>query len=119
MRIQFDGRVALVTGGASGIGLEVARGLLEAGAAVGLLDLPGAALEQGTRELKEAGRAVTLLAGDVTDLASARRGSRPSSPPRGASTSWSPPPGAPSPAHSWKAIPPPGGRWSKSISWVP
>lgn len=73
MRIQFDGRVALVTGGASGIGLEVVRSLLEAGAAVGLLDLPGAALEQGARKLMETGRAVTLLAGDVTDLASVRR----------------------------------------------
>lgn len=73
MRIQLDGRVAVVTGGASGIGLEVARGLLEAGAAVGLLDLPGAALEQGARELKAPGGAVTALAGDVTDLASVRR----------------------------------------------
>lgn len=73
MRIQFDGRVALVTGGASGIGLEVARALLEEGAAVGLFDLPGAALEQGASDLKAAGSAVTPLVGDVTDLASVRR----------------------------------------------
>src|SRR5664279_2172376 len=39
----LDGRTALVTGGASGIGLACARGLAELGALVTIADLDGAA----------------------------------------------------------------------------
>ncbi len=40
MRIDFTAKTALVTGGANGIGLAVARCLSSAGAAVSILDLP-------------------------------------------------------------------------------
>jgi NAD(P)-dependent dehydrogenase (short-subunit alcohol dehydrogenase family) len=40
--VRIDGLSALVTGGASGLGLATARRLLELGASVTLLDLPGA-----------------------------------------------------------------------------
>ena len=41
----IEGRRALVTGGASGIGLAIARRLRQRGAEVAVLDLPGAGLE--------------------------------------------------------------------------
>lgn len=50
MEIATD-RKALVTGGASGIGLEIARRLGEAGAALALLDLPGERLDAAAAEL--------------------------------------------------------------------
>jgi meso-butanediol dehydrogenase/(S,S)-butanediol dehydrogenase/diacetyl reductase len=45
------GRMALVSGGASGFGLEIARRLRAAGAQVALLDLPGEKLERAREEL--------------------------------------------------------------------
>jgi NAD(P)-dependent dehydrogenase (short-subunit alcohol dehydrogenase family) len=42
---DFSGRVALVTGGASGVGTAVGRLLRESGAAVALLDLDGAKVD--------------------------------------------------------------------------
>ncbi len=63
--------VALVTGGASGLGLATARRLVEQGASVVLLDLPSSPGEKAAAELGE--RAV-FAPGDVTaegDVASA------------------------------------------------
>lgn len=45
--------VALVTGGASGLGRATAKALLEAGARVVLLDLPGDALDKAAADLGE------------------------------------------------------------------
>ena len=60
---------ALVTGGASGLGRATARALLDAGAQVYLLDLPGAAGQRSVEELKDAvpGARVHFLGADVTD----------------------------------------------------
>ncbi len=41
--MDITGASALVTGGASGLGLATARRLAEAGAAVTIIDLPGSA----------------------------------------------------------------------------
>ena len=63
--------VALVTGGASGLGLATARRLVDQGASVVLLDLPSSPGEKAAAELGE--RAV-FAPGDVTaegDVASA------------------------------------------------
>ena len=51
MSDRFDGRFALVTGGASGIGRATARMLTERGAAVGMLDLDPDALDRAAEEV--------------------------------------------------------------------
>jgi 2-keto-3-deoxy-L-fuconate dehydrogenase len=62
---RIDGRVALVTGGASGIGLEVCRALTKAGAAVIIADTDGALAETVSLDLP--GSRVCVL--DATDEA--------------------------------------------------
>lgn len=61
------GRVAVITGGASGIGLAVARQLGEGGHPVALLDRQGDVVQKAADELRESG--ITALAAevDVTD----------------------------------------------------
>ncbi|QKT13386.1 3-hydroxyacyl-CoA dehydrogenase [Rhodococcus sp. W8901] len=59
--------VALVTGGASGLGLATAKALLADGASVVILDLPSS---NGETVAKELGDRVRFAAGDVTDEAS-------------------------------------------------
>jgi NAD(P)-dependent dehydrogenase (short-subunit alcohol dehydrogenase family) len=56
----LEGKVAIVTGGASGIGLAVGRRLVEEGARVALVDIDGAAAERAAGEL--GGEAVGLRA---------------------------------------------------------
>jgi rhamnulose-1-phosphate aldolase/alcohol dehydrogenase len=66
------GRVALITGGAGGIGQATARRLLDEGACVVLTDIDRDALEAATHQLKsQFGRdACVGIWGDVTDEAS-------------------------------------------------
>ena len=63
------GNVAVITGGASGIGLAAARRFGGAGMQVVLLDLPGPALDEAKAGLAAEGIAVTALPTDVTDRA--------------------------------------------------
>ena len=63
------GNVAVITGGASGIGLAAARRFGDAGMQVVLLDLPGPVLDQAKAGLAADGIAVTALPTDVTDRA--------------------------------------------------
>ena len=51
MALAFEGKVAAITGGASGIGLATGRALLEGGATVVLVDRDKAALDRLTAEL--------------------------------------------------------------------
>lgn len=67
---QFEGRVALVTGGASGIGAASARMLAARGARVILADLALAVAEGGLDAL--AGHGHGAIAMDVADAASVR-----------------------------------------------
>ncbi len=64
---RVAGKVALVTGGASGLGAESARRLAREGAAVLLTDLAVEAGEAVARAITEAGGRAAFLAQDVTD----------------------------------------------------
>ena len=67
---EFEGRVAIVTGAAQGIGLAIARTLREAGASVLAFDRDADLLEKAVAELGAAGGRVEPFAGDVTDKTS-------------------------------------------------
>ncbi|ROO84497.1 NAD(P)-dependent dehydrogenase (short-subunit alcohol dehydrogenase family) [Actinocorallia herbida] len=62
--MDINGASAVVTGGASGLGLATARALIGAGARVVLLDLPGGRGEEAAAEL---GDAAVFVPADVTD----------------------------------------------------
>jgi NAD(P)-dependent dehydrogenase (short-subunit alcohol dehydrogenase family) len=64
-----EGSVAVITCGASGIGLAAARRFGVAGMQVVLLDLPGTALDEAKADLAADGIVVTALPTDVTDRA--------------------------------------------------
>jgi 2-hydroxycyclohexanecarboxyl-CoA dehydrogenase len=61
------GRVAVVTGGASGMGLAIARHLAARGDRVGVLDLQGEAALRAAAELRESGAAAIGVEADVAD----------------------------------------------------
>ena len=65
--LRLDGRRALVTGSARGLGLEIARGLALQGATVFLNGRDPAALEDARVKLTEEGLTVEAASFDVTD----------------------------------------------------
>jgi 2-dehydro-3-deoxy-L-rhamnonate dehydrogenase (NAD+) len=70
--IDLKSRSAIVTGGARGIGLAIAKRMLASGAAVLLWDADAAALDEAAASLKSAGRVHTAIV-DVTDDAAIAR----------------------------------------------
>ena len=72
----MSGRVAVVTGAASGIGLGVARRLAADGHAVALLDQDGAAAEQAAAELVRSRSRAAGYEVDVADRGATRAGVR-------------------------------------------
>ncbi|WP_371579545.1 glucose 1-dehydrogenase [Streptomyces sp. NBC_01314] len=64
---DFENKVALVTGAASGMGLATARAFAEAGAAVVLADVDKEAVNWATEELTSAGHRAIGVVCDVTD----------------------------------------------------
>jgi 3-oxoacyl-[acyl-carrier protein] reductase len=68
MKLDIEGRIALVTGGDSGIGLAAARMLLEEGARVAISDRPDGSLHESLAQLKPLGE-VHAFEADVTSLA--------------------------------------------------
>ncbi|MFN5670118.1 SDR family NAD(P)-dependent oxidoreductase, partial [Bradyrhizobium sp.] len=68
---QFDlsGRVAIVTGGNGGIGLGMARGLADAGAAVAVVGRNEAKSAAAVEDLGKRGVKAIAVATDVTDKA--------------------------------------------------
>jgi NAD(P)-dependent dehydrogenase (short-subunit alcohol dehydrogenase family) len=65
--LDFTGKVALVTGAASGMGLATAQAFAEAGAAVALADFRENAVKAETQKLSASGRKVIALRCDVSD----------------------------------------------------
>ncbi|MDA0979472.1 MAG: SDR family NAD(P)-dependent oxidoreductase, partial [Proteobacteria bacterium] len=63
---EFSGKVAVVTGAASGIGLATATRFAEAGMKVVLADIEVPALEAAVASLREAGHTVTGVPTDVS-----------------------------------------------------
>jgi NAD(P)-dependent dehydrogenase (short-subunit alcohol dehydrogenase family) len=66
---EFRGRVAVVTGGASGIGKALAKACLAEGMKVVIADVEAAALEKTTKEL---GGGITGIVTDVSDFDSVK-----------------------------------------------
>ena len=72
-RYSIEGRVALVTGGAKGIGQAIATLCAEEGASVVILDYDREALDVTVTTLKSAGHEVTGVAGDVSQPEDCKR----------------------------------------------
>lgn len=72
--LDLSGKVALVTGAASGIGLAAAQVLARQGAHVVLADRDGVAAEAAAQALKAEGARASSLACDVTDEAAVAEG---------------------------------------------
>ncbi|WP_041940124.1 MULTISPECIES: SDR family NAD(P)-dependent oxidoreductase [Frankia] len=72
-RFRLDGRVAIVTGASSGLGVDFARGLAEAGADVVLGARRVERLEATAKLVEAAGRRALAVAVDVADPAGAER----------------------------------------------
>src|SRR5262245_22271687 len=70
---DLKGRVALVTGGNGGIGLGMARGLAQAGAAIAVAGRNREKSDAAAQELGALGVTTVVLEVDVTDEASCRK----------------------------------------------
>jgi NAD(P)-dependent dehydrogenase (short-subunit alcohol dehydrogenase family) len=66
-RLDFDGRTAVITGGAAGIGLAIAQRLIASGGRVSLWDRDPSALKSAQSAL---GKATEICVVDVADVAS-------------------------------------------------
>src|SRR3972149_4307015 len=67
MELRFGGKVALITGGARGIGFATARMLAKGGAKVALVDIQGDLVQSSARKLsQETGAQVIGVRADLT-----------------------------------------------------
>ena len=73
MKVDLEKQVALVTGGAQGIGRSIAEVLAANGAQVVIVDIEAQVGEETAREVEEKGGTCLALAGDVADAAQMER----------------------------------------------
>ena len=71
--LRLDGRIALITGGAGGIGLATAKRFVEAGAHVALADIRQEAADSAAAQLRQGSVRAIGLAGDVSKAEDANR----------------------------------------------
>jgi NAD(P)-dependent dehydrogenase (short-subunit alcohol dehydrogenase family) len=72
-RLRLDGKIALLTGAARGIGRGIARALAEFGCDVAIQDIDLPAAEQTAAELARFGVKTMALGGDITKLEDVER----------------------------------------------
>lgn len=70
---RLDGRVALVTGASSGLGVALARAFAEAGADVSVVARRVERLEETRADVERAGRRAVVVEADVTSVDDCRR----------------------------------------------
>ncbi len=73
MALRLDGKVAVVTGAANGIGAATARRLASEGARLAVVDLNEEALDQTVRAIAEAGGEAQAFGGDISKAADVAR----------------------------------------------
>jgi NAD(P)-dependent dehydrogenase (short-subunit alcohol dehydrogenase family) len=71
--MRLEGKVALITGAASGMGRVAAKMFAAEGASVTAMDVTADALEETAREVHDAGGAIIGVPGDVSVAADVRR----------------------------------------------
>src|SRR5829696_2745884 len=111
---ELDGKVAVVTGAASGIGLACGHALARSGAAVCLWDLNAESLETAAAELEQHGRPTRTAVVDVSDSDRVTEAMEALVDDLGRSTLWWPtPPLAGSRSRRQSTATPPGTRSSR------
>ncbi|MYH79701.1 SDR family oxidoreductase [Candidatus Poribacteria bacterium] len=69
MKVALEGKVAVVTGGANGIGRAIVDQLIDNGASVAIVDIDVEAGKETVKEIQQSGRTGLFVEGDVSDAA--------------------------------------------------